>query len=698
MVLEQAGFDVASMEKYPAFELRPVEKCLQDVSNCEFYVLIVARRYGYVPESVNPEKLSITHLEYLRARVTRKPCFVFMLDAGADWPEQHADVPDSPSGRQLAAFIASLRARHGVGTYVDPASLAVGVLAAINNSRERVLWQWKFGGGVALLAALVTLASIGYFNRWEVNDVSSSQWTKALFHYQSERLSGSAGSANKSTPSRDDGSYAERAIAAGFAWESFRLALSGASILLDQLGFGSRSDLLRRALYGQEVEPLIKALTEAQLPASKEPMRQFVIGSFLEFSGRFDEAMAAYQMAFIADPGNVRYSTAALNLGFAIGRQNELLGIVDSQLSAARRLGSSRDVLAAITGYKGLALFYLARAEEADAEFKNAIALAGDVNVRARVLNDASAVYSGRGDFGRAESALIEASSLYSCALGSGHQLTLNSKMNLGSTYTRQGRVRAAAEVFGLVRKALDGEEFKRNPYPYRIAQERVGAGLVYHAQGQFSQAEEALRAARRMYRDLQLGNSGPFARAGLYLGYALMGSGQVSEAQKELESTVGLDISLFGVQHSETLEARLALARAHLMAGDADSAQNELVLVSHAVDDARSARFTERVAAISRQIEVAQSVQATGGSAVGVPDSLVALRDSCAALQGRPTWDPQEPSECWRSLLSHPQVRGTDMEHAGRWALQEIQSRLTLEEPSNALRATPNCPDLSSR
>src|SRR5215471_11398921 len=43
------------------------ESCLQDVGNCDLYVLILGHRYGFQPEQDNPEGLSITQLEYRRA-------------------------------------------------------------------------------------------------------------------------------------------------------------------------------------------------------------------------------------------------------------------------------------------------------------------------------------------------------------------------------------------------------------------------------------------------------------------------------------------------------------------------------------------------------------------------------------------------------------------------------------------------------
>jgi tetratricopeptide (TPR) repeat protein len=43
------------------------DSCLDDVDGCELYVLILGHRYGFQPEDANPEKLSITQLEFRRA-------------------------------------------------------------------------------------------------------------------------------------------------------------------------------------------------------------------------------------------------------------------------------------------------------------------------------------------------------------------------------------------------------------------------------------------------------------------------------------------------------------------------------------------------------------------------------------------------------------------------------------------------------
>jgi hypothetical protein len=44
------------------------ESCLNDIDGCDLYVVIVSHRYGFQPEEENPERLSITQMEFRRAK------------------------------------------------------------------------------------------------------------------------------------------------------------------------------------------------------------------------------------------------------------------------------------------------------------------------------------------------------------------------------------------------------------------------------------------------------------------------------------------------------------------------------------------------------------------------------------------------------------------------------------------------------
>ncbi len=128
--LEKAQYDVESMEKYPAFDERPLDKCLADVARADVYVLVVAHRYGFRPKEGNPERKSITHLEYEEAgRHEGKPRLVFTVDPEHRWSPKWIDKGDD--ARDLEVFRAAVEDRHGVNRFSDSDHLASLVLQAL---------------------------------------------------------------------------------------------------------------------------------------------------------------------------------------------------------------------------------------------------------------------------------------------------------------------------------------------------------------------------------------------------------------------------------------------------------------------------------------------------------------------------------------------------------------------------------------
>jgi hypothetical protein len=78
--LRQLGHDAIAMEDYVAADQRPLAKCLEDVATCYLYVGIFAHRYGHVSNHDNPERRSITELEYRHAEALGFPLLVFLLE------------------------------------------------------------------------------------------------------------------------------------------------------------------------------------------------------------------------------------------------------------------------------------------------------------------------------------------------------------------------------------------------------------------------------------------------------------------------------------------------------------------------------------------------------------------------------------------------------------------------------------------
>ena len=81
--LRKIKADVIAMEEYVAKNQRPLQKCLEDVASSDIYVGIFAWRYGYIPndnKENNPNNLSLTELEYRKAKEKGIPCLIFLLD------------------------------------------------------------------------------------------------------------------------------------------------------------------------------------------------------------------------------------------------------------------------------------------------------------------------------------------------------------------------------------------------------------------------------------------------------------------------------------------------------------------------------------------------------------------------------------------------------------------------------------------
>lgn len=89
--LVQLGHQPMAMETDAADGKRPIKTCLEDVANSDIYIGIFAWRYGWTPKELNPQQLSITHLEYNEAVAKKRLCLIFVLDDDFDWPPSRID-------------------------------------------------------------------------------------------------------------------------------------------------------------------------------------------------------------------------------------------------------------------------------------------------------------------------------------------------------------------------------------------------------------------------------------------------------------------------------------------------------------------------------------------------------------------------------------------------------------------------------
>jgi hypothetical protein len=111
------------------------ESCLADLDACDLYVLILGHRYGFQPSDHNPERLSITHLEFRRAGEIGIPRVALLRTSIPD-----VSVSDTGDPEKLAlvlAFRAEVAREMRPAEFSDDrgliAGLSTGVQAELDN-------------------------------------------------------------------------------------------------------------------------------------------------------------------------------------------------------------------------------------------------------------------------------------------------------------------------------------------------------------------------------------------------------------------------------------------------------------------------------------------------------------------------------------------------------------------------------------
>lgn len=155
--LRKVRIDVDAMEDYAAADQRPLKRCREGVAAADLYIGIFAWRYGFVPPEDNPERLSITELEYLCAGEHGKERLVFLLRDDAPWPPTAMDSQSKSrkGARQIQRLRDQLRKQHGVGYFATPDELAKEVAAAVT-----MAIMHRFGDAIPPAGARPTASSI----------------------------------------------------------------------------------------------------------------------------------------------------------------------------------------------------------------------------------------------------------------------------------------------------------------------------------------------------------------------------------------------------------------------------------------------------------------------------------------------------------------------------------------------------------
>lgn len=112
--IEESGNEFVGMEDFQSHTHEPKEFCSENVEECDALVLIVAYRYGNIPDG---QTISITQLEYEHALRKKIPVRIYLMGDNHPWPS----TPDSrDTNQECIAGFHNLLKTHTCSFYTTP--------------------------------------------------------------------------------------------------------------------------------------------------------------------------------------------------------------------------------------------------------------------------------------------------------------------------------------------------------------------------------------------------------------------------------------------------------------------------------------------------------------------------------------------------------------------------------------------------
>ncbi len=130
------------MEHLPASDAEAISASLDMVDEADIYVGVFAHRYGYVPKDNNPQKISITEMEYNRAVERKIPRLIFVID------KSHAltidDVEQGEGALKLKAFKERVQTDNIVNFFKSAEDLRGHVINSLSQRRQPDLTTFHY--------------------------------------------------------------------------------------------------------------------------------------------------------------------------------------------------------------------------------------------------------------------------------------------------------------------------------------------------------------------------------------------------------------------------------------------------------------------------------------------------------------------------------------------------------------------------
>lgn len=317
-----------------------------------------------------------------------------------------------------------------------------------------------------------------------------------------------------------------------------------------------RREAERALQRGDAREAIAQLRRAAQADEQSAARARRAAASLLEFSGRYDEALAEYSRAaeLSQDPDIL---SDAIILALNIGKSDYADSLIRQRMESSAPRVDGGYLAAFYDGLQGISLWYRGQNTEAKEKFDRALPVLRQKKTifLAQVLNDSSAVYDSIGKIADARMRAKDATQIYRCELGAENPRTYIAGYNFVALLIREGYYAEAQYAIEMVGFGVASDDWLGNARKnLLLGQMAMHAGKGGVAVNHFSRAQRIFMENGRIgdYR---------YGRVLRFLGQAYLMENDHVKAENFLQESFAINqkISTRTAQETLVLQALLS-------------------------------------------------------------------------------------------------------------------------------------------
>lgn len=338
------------------------DSCLDDIDRCNLYVLILGHRYGFIPQENNPDQLSITHLEFRRAKQSGIPRLALLRTSVPDI--RLSDLLDPLKSKRVTDFTEEVRGEVRPAEFADIAGLVQGLSTGVQNTLAKIADAPTDPQVLKILATLsgeIERKNL-LIGQYEAENVSLRDQLKALQQSAVERTLAAAAQPDAS----DMAIAAAHSLEAGKTGPAEEWMQSQEREEMAQIGSPGVDDVQQRReaavlareqgalAMGHDVRAALMAFERAAEYEPDDTWTQFFLGDHYRLSGDLTAAMQSYRRAGSSAEARLKGGTHDWDAERDLSVSHEKIGNVlgaqgdgPGALAAYRKALAIREALAA---------------------------------------------------------------------------------------------------------------------------------------------------------------------------------------------------------------------------------------------------------------------------------------------------------------------------------------------------------------